>query len=155
MALTTNRLDLARGHEKREVICGRLYENSLSGHNSPMSFPFLPYLHTEEKISLDPSFPIFKLCKCGRIGLVRICEDAPGRGDVFQGKSSSLKAPALPSKLLQTTPRLNGRALEAAGQAGGGHTMAVLQAYQADLLRDLYQGQELSPELPSCATPST
>ncbi|XP_048037438.1 DLA class I histocompatibility antigen, A9/A9 alpha chain-like [Megalobrama amblycephala] len=35
----------------------------------------------------------------------------------------------------------------AAGQAGAAlHTMAVLQAYQADLLKDLDQGQGLSPE---------
>lgn len=34
-----------------------------------------------------------------------------------------------------------------AGQAGGAlHTMAVLQAYQADLLRDLAEGKGLSPE---------
>lgn len=33
------------------------------------------------------------------------------------------------------------------GQTGGAlHTMAVLQAYQADLLKDLDQGEGLSPE---------
>ncbi len=64
-----------------------------------------------------------------------------------QGESSSLKAPALPSAALTTTSRLNGRAYVAAGQAGGAlHTMAVLQAYQADLLNDLDEGKGLSLE---------
>ncbi len=45
------------------------------------------------------------------------------------GETSSLKAPSLPSKPLQK--------YAAAGQAVASlHTMAVLQAYQADLLKD-------------------
>ncbi len=63
------------------------------------------------------------------------------------GETSSLKAPSLPSKPLQDTSRLNGRAYAAAGQAVASlHTMAVLQAYQADLLKDLDKGQGLSPD---------
>ncbi|KAI2654735.1 Lamina-associated polypeptide 2, isoform alpha [Labeo rohita] len=63
------------------------------------------------------------------------------------GKTSSLKTPSLPSVPLQVTSRLNGRAYAAAGQAVGAlHTMAVLQAYQADLLKDLDKGQGLSPD---------
>ncbi len=59
-----------------------------------------------------------------------------------RGVTSTLKAPALPSKPLKDTSRLNGRAYAAAGQAGAAmHTMSVLQAYQADLLKDLDQGQ--------------
>ncbi|KAL0188425.1 hypothetical protein M9458_015524, partial [Cirrhinus mrigala] len=46
------------------------------------------------------------------------------------------------------TSRLNGKAYPAAGQAVGAlHTMVVLQAYQADLLKDLDKGQGLSPEV--------
>ncbi len=57
------------------------------------------------------------------------------------------KAPSLPSKPLQETSRLNGKAYAAAGQAVASlHTMAVLQAYQADLLKDLDKGQGLSPD---------
>ncbi len=64
-----------------------------------------------------------------------------------RGVASTLKAPALPSKALKDTSRLNGRAYVAAGQAGAAlHTMSVLQAYQADLLKDLDQGQGLPPE---------
>lgn len=63
------------------------------------------------------------------------------------GRPSSLGAPTLPSKPLKTTSRLNGRAYTAAGQACAVlHTLAVLQAYQADLLRDLDQGAVLSPD---------
>lgn len=63
------------------------------------------------------------------------------------GVTLTLKAPALPSKPLKETSHLNGRAYTAAGQAGAAlHTMSVLQAYQAELLKDVDQGQGLSPE---------
>ncbi len=52
--------------------------------------------------------------------------------------ASSLKAPVLPTKPLRTTSALVGKAYTAAGQAAGClHTMAALQAYQAELLGDL------------------
>ncbi len=61
--------------------------------------------------------------------------------------ASSLKAPSLPSKPLRTTSALVGKGYAAAGQAGAClHTMAVLQAYQADLLRELDEGEELSSD---------
>lgn len=63
------------------------------------------------------------------------------------GETSTLKAPALLSMPHKATSRLNGRAYAAAGQAGAAlHTMAVLQAYEADLLKDVDQGQDLFPE---------
>ncbi len=73
------------------------------------------------------------------------------------GETSSLKVPSLPSKPLQDTVSLNAKAYAAAGQAVTSlHTMAVLQVYQADLLKDLDKGQGLSTdevaEL-SCAAP--
>lgn len=55
-----------------------------------------------------------------------------------QNEASSWKAPVLLSKTIQTTSWMIGKANVAAGQACGAlHTMAVLQAYQANLLRDL------------------
>ncbi|KAK2860295.1 hypothetical protein Q7C36_004461 [Tachysurus vachellii] len=55
--------------------------------------------------------------------------------------ASSLKAPVFPTKPLRATSALVGKAYAAAGQAAGClHTMGVLQAYQADLLRDLDEG---------------
>lgn len=66
---------------------------------------------------------------------------------LYPGTSSSLKAPILPTKPCQATLRLVGRAYAVADQTGGAlHTMAVLQVYQADLLKDLDQGEGLSPE---------
>ncbi len=57
------------------------------------------------------------------------------------GETYSLKAPSLPSKPLQETSCLNGRAYAAAGQTVTSlHTMTVLQAYQTDLLKDLDKG---------------
>ncbi len=66
---------------------------------------------------------------------------------VSVGGPSSLKAPSLPSKPLQETSPLNGRAYAAADQAVALlHSMAVLQVYQADLLKDLDKCQKLSPD---------
>ncbi len=47
------------------------------------------------------------------------------------GETSSLKAPSLPFKPLQ----------KCAAAVASLHTMAVLQAYQADLLKDLDKGR--------------
>ncbi len=50
----------------------------------------------------------------------------------------------MPSKPLRTTSVLVGKGYAAAGQAGAClHTMAVLQAHQADLLKELDEGEEL------------
>ncbi len=56
------------------------------------------------------------------------------------GETSKLKTPTLPSKPLRMTSMLNGRAYVAAGPADGAlHMTAVLQAYQADLLKVHYR----------------
>ncbi len=61
--------------------------------------------------------------------------------------ASSLKAPTLPTKPLHTSSALVGKGYAAAGQAGSClHTMAVLQAYQADLLKELDEGEGFSAE---------
>ncbi|KAI2649255.1 Transposon Ty3-G Gag-Pol polyprotein [Labeo rohita] len=61
--------------------------------------------------------------------------------------ASSLKAPTLPSKPLRTTSALVGKGYSAAGQAGAClHTMSVLQAYQADLLKGLAEGEKVDLE---------
>ncbi len=56
--------------------------------------------------------------------------------------ASSLKAPTLPTKLCAHRQHWWARGTRAAGQAGSClHTMAVLQAYQADLLKELDEGE--------------
>ncbi len=68
-------------------------------------------------------------------------------GYLSPGVASSLRAPALPTKLLHITSALVGRGYTAAGQAGAClHMMAVLQAYQADLLKELDEGEEVKSE---------
>lgn len=54
------------------------------------------------------------------------------------GVASSLGAPRLPSRALKTPSALVGKAYTSAAQAGAClHTMAMLQAYQANLLGGL------------------
>ncbi len=61
--------------------------------------------------------------------------------------ASSLKAPTLPTKPLRTSSALVGKGYAAAGQAGSClHTMAVLQAYQADLHKELDEGEGFSAD---------
>ncbi|KAI2646935.1 Transposon Ty3-G Gag-Pol polyprotein [Labeo rohita] len=68
-------------------------------------------------------------------------------GYLSPGSSSLLKKPALPTKPCRLTSLLVGKAFQAAGQAGAAlHTMGVLQAYQADLLKDLSTGRSFSEE---------
>ncbi len=63
--------------------------------------------------------------------------------------SSSTRSPVLPTKPVRTTSALVGKAYSAAGQAAAClHTMSLLQAYQAELLTDLDEG-ELTPSCPS------
>ncbi len=60
------------------------------------------------------------------------------------GAASSPKAPVLPTKPLSTSLALVGKAYMAAGQAGAClHTMSVLQAYQADLLKEMDEGEDI------------
>ncbi len=60
--------------------------------------------------------------------------------------SSSIKSPVLPTKPVRITSALVGKAYSAAGQAAAClHTMSLLQAYQAELLTELDEGESISP----------
>ncbi len=71
-------------------------------------------------------------------------------GSVEQGytaMTSWKSRPLLPSKPCRTTSALIGKSYIAAGQAGMAlHTMAILQAYQADVLKKMDEGTGLTPE---------
>ncbi len=55
--------------------------------------------------------------------------------------------PLLPSKPCRITSSLVGKSYSAAGQAAATlHSMAVLQAYQAELLKELDKGEGITPE---------
>ncbi len=73
-------------------------------------------------------------CSYGKIPRV---EDTLA-GYLLPGDASSLKAPVLATKSLQTSSALVGKAYMAAGQAGG-----CLQAYQADLLKEMDEGDDI------------
>lgn len=63
------------------------------------------------------------------------------------GTSLSLNVPILPSKPCQITSSLVCKSYAATGQACGAlPIMVVLQAYLADLLKYLFQGEGLSPK---------
>ncbi len=68
-------------------------------------------------------------------------------GYLSPGSLLLLKKSTLPTKPCRLTSSLVGKVFQAAGQASASlHTMAVLQAYQADLLKDLSTGGSISEE---------
>ncbi len=160
MERATARLDLPWERTKMAAPRGRLDERFLPGHktSAQVNLPFLPDLHTEvEKEWKKPfSARIHKFQRNSYANIAGMRENGYERmppveetlaSYLSMGETPSLKVPSLPSRPLQATSRLNGRAYAAAGQAVASlHTMAVLQAYQADLLKDLDSGQGLSPD---------
>ncbi len=160
MECATVRLDLPWEWSKMAAPRGRLDERYLSVHKRParVSLPFLPDLHTEIEKEWKKPFSArihrFQHTSYANIEKMRESgyEKMPPVEEMLasylsMGKTTSLKVPSLPSKPLQDTSRLNGKAYAAAGQAVASlHTMAVLQAYQADMLKDLDNGQDLSPD---------
>ncbi len=160
MERATARLDLPWKRAKMVAPRGRLDERYLSGHNRParVSLPFLPDLHAEVEREWKKPFSArihrFQHTSYANVEGMREngYEKMPPVEETLAsylsvGETSSLKAPSLPSKPLQETSCLNGKTYAAAGQAVALlHTMAVLQAYQADLLKDLDKGQGLSPD---------
>ncbi len=68
-------------------------------------------------------------------------------GYLSPGGASSLEAPVLPTKSFLNSLTLVANVNTTAGQAGGClHTMAVLQAYQADQLKEMDEGDEIKNE---------
>ncbi len=123
MNRATARLDLQWRHEKGEIARGRLDERFLSQHNrpAPVSLPFLPDLHSEIERAWDKPYSarihryqhtnyanIEGMREHGYVSMPPI-EDTLA-SYLSAGVTSTLKAPALPSKPLRETSRLNGRA---------------------------------------------
>ncbi|KAI2664245.1 Transposon Ty3-G Gag-Pol polyprotein [Labeo rohita] len=120
------------------------------------SLPFFPDLHTEVSRSWSSPFSarlfipasynygnIAGLDERGYRAMPRVEQTLASY--LSPGSASSLKAPALPSKPLRVTSALVGKGYTAAGQAGAClHTVSVLQAYQADLLKELDEGEEIN-----------
>ncbi len=122
------------------------------------SLPFFPDLHTEVCRSWGRPYSsrlfipasnyygnVVGLDECGYRAMPKVEQTLASY--LSPHVASSLKAPALPTKPLRTTSTLVGRGYLAAGQAGAClHTMSVLQAYQADLLKELDEREQVSSD---------
>ncbi|KAL0194944.1 hypothetical protein M9458_008516, partial [Cirrhinus mrigala] len=138
MEHATARLDLPWKRVKKMAPRGRLDERFLSDHNPKSAFHSFP-------ISIRSYANIEGMHENGYEKMPPIEETLASYLSLRE--ASSLKAPSEPTEPLQRTSCLNGRAYAAAGQAVASfHMMVVLQAYQADLLKDLDKGQGLSPD---------
>lgn len=116
--------------------------------------PFFPDLHTELSRSWNKPFSarIFSTNASHYANVVGLKEHGYGTMPLVEETlasylspvaASSLKDQVLPTKPLRTSSALVGKAYTAAGQAGSClHTMSVLQAYQADLLKEMDEGEE-------------
>ncbi len=131
------RLDLLWKRTKMVAPLGRLDEQYLSGHNPPaqVSLPFLPDLHTEVEKKWKKPFS----SRIHRFQHTSYANIEGMRGSGYErmppieetlasylsmGETSSLKVTSLPSKSLQDTSHLKGKAYAAASQAIASlHTM--------------------------------
>ncbi len=131
--------------DQTEEQRSKLDERFLRSKSLPLrrSLPFFPDLHTEVSRSWKRPFSARLFIPAsdyyGNVAGLSEC------GYLAPGAASSLKAPVLPTKPLRGSSALLGKGYAAAGQAGAClHTMAVLQAYQADLLKELDEGEQIS-----------
>ncbi len=144
--------------DQTEKQRSKLDERFLRSKSLPLrlSLPFFPDLHTEVSRSWKNPFSsrlfipasdyygnVAGLSECGYRTMPRVEQTLAGY--LAPDAASSLKAPVLPTKPLRGSSALLGKGYAAAGQAGAClHTMAVLQAYQADLLKELDEGEQIS-----------
>lgn len=136
----------------------KLDERFLSSKTSPTSrgLPFFPDLHSELSRSWNKPYSSRLFSPQVRIysdirGLKENGYEAMPRAEqtlasyLSPGSASSIKNPTLPTKPLKITSNLVGKAYTAAGQAGAClHSMALLQAYQAELLGELDNSEGVS-----------
>ncbi|CAM4608253.1 unnamed protein product [Leuciscus chuanchicus] len=123
---------------------------------SRRSLPFFPDLHTE--VSRSWNKPLSSRLSSPNVHIYSSIVGSKEKGygtmprveenfasHLSPDAASSLRAPALPSKPCRTTSALVGKAYMAAGRAGAClHTMGLLQAYQADLLKEVDDSGEVS-----------
>ncbi|ROL52327.1 hypothetical protein DPX16_18695 [Anabarilius grahami] len=157
------RLNIDWPAEKQEqAVKSKLDERFLPSRSAQpprRALPFFPDLHTEVSRSwkrpvstrvFTPQTSVYSnvvgLKKHGYGALPRAEETLASH--LSPQAAASLKAPTLPTKPLKTTSALVGKAYSAAGQAAAClHTMSIMQAYQADLLKDLGESDEVGVDL--------
>ncbi len=162
LSRATEKLALDWPDEPRESQASKLDERFLIGAHSKLErrkLPFFSDLHREISSSWKQTFSsrLTNAAAADFTNLVGSVEQGytamPVIEDTLASHLSpslapSLKSrPLLPSKPCRTTSALIGKSYIAAGQAGMAlHTMAILQAYQADVLKEMDEGTGLTPE---------
>ncbi len=125
---------------------GKLDERFLRFQTAPphRSLPFFPDLHTEVSRSWGKPFSarLFVPLSDYYGNVAGMSERGYRAMPRVEQTLASYLYLTLPTKPLRTSSALVGKGYAAAGQAGSClHTMAVLQAYQADLLKELDEGE--------------
>ncbi|MGL4355807.1 MAG: hypothetical protein ACRCTP_18420, partial [Aeromonas popoffii] len=147
--------------EQQEIkSVSKLDERFLKKRLQPQrrGLPFFPDLHTEVSkswkkpyssriSSTSSSFSVVLGARDKGYGMMPKVEDTLAIY-LSPEAASSLKSPTLPTKPCRVTSNLVGKAYMASGRAGSClHTMGLLQAYQADLLGDIKEGEVIDPGL--------
>ncbi len=168
LSRTTEKLTLDWPDEPRESRASKLDERFLIGAHSKLErrkLPFFSNLHREISSSWNQPFSsrLTNAAAADFTNLVGSVEQGYTAMPVIEDTLASHLSPSLapswksrpllPSKplplplLCRTTSALIGKSYIAAGQAGMAlHTMAILQAYQADVLKEMDEGTGLTPE---------
>ncbi len=162
LSRATEKLALDWPDEPRESRASKLVERFLSGaHSKPerRKLPFFSDLHREISKSWKQPFSsrLTNAAAADFTNLMGSVEQGytamPVVEDTLASHLSPSLAPSwksrplLPSKPCRTTSALIGKSYIAAGQAGMAlHTMAILQAYQPDVLKEMDKGTGLTPE---------
>ncbi len=158
----TEKLSLDWPEDPRESQASKLDERFLSGPISRperRKLPFFSDLHQEISRSWRQPFSsrLTNAAAADFTKLVGSVEQGYTAIPVVEDNLASHLSPSLapcwksrlllPSKPCRTTSALIGKSYIAAGQAGMAlHTMAILQAYQADVLKEMDKGTGLTPE---------
>ncbi len=162
LSRATEKLALDWPVEPRESRASKLDDRFLIGAHSKLErrkLPFFSDLHREISSSWKQPFSsrLTNAAAADFTNLVGSVEQGytvmPVIEDTLASHLSPSLAPSwksrpvLPSKPCRTTSALIGKSYIAAGQAGMAlHTMAILQAYQADVLKEMDEGTGLTPE---------
>ncbi len=162
LSRATEKLSLDWPDEPRESQASKLDERFLSGPNSRperRKLPFFNDLHQEISRSWKQPFSsrLTNAAAADFSNLVGSVEQGYTAIPVVEDTLASHLSPSLalswksrpllPTKPCRTTSALIGKSYIAAGQAGMAfHTMAILQAYQADVLKEMDEGTGLIPE---------
>ncbi len=162
LSRATEKLSLDWPDEPRKSQASKLDERFLNGPNSRPEWRKLPFfgdLHQEISRSWKQPFSshLTNAAAADFTNLVGSVEQGytamPVVEDTLASHLSPSLAPSwkscplLPTKPCRTSSALIGKSYIVAGQAGMAlHTMAILQAYQADVLKEMDEGTGLTPE---------